>query len=159
LEAGAVSSQLKPNTNAAKVAAAPIRVKRLGIWRMMPLTREQVKRACVYAEAWARATTWKGVEDLIHGIAWMIGEQLARNVSIVLVGCHDIDDLPVVRVQIGEFQHHIVFRDTRMLENDTIELLMADDRIEEIVGQRMKDAQDRQDAKAGKAKTFEKKIA
>lgn len=108
------------------------------------MTREQARKACLYAEVWARETTWKDVVDLIHGVAWMIGEQLSRPVSAHLCGSHDIDDMPVLRVRMGEFEHHIVFRETRILENNTIEILLGDKRIEEIVGDRMRQAKARQ---------------
>jgi hypothetical protein len=121
-------------------------VQRTGWLKYAPLTRDQVRKACLFAEAWVRQTTWKDVEDLIHGTAWMIGEQLSRPINAMLVGMHDIDDMPVVRVQIGEMVHHIAFRDTRMVENNTAELMLGEARIEQLVEQRMQAAKDRKRA-------------
>jgi len=125
------------------VSSPPVRVQRTGWLKYAPLTRDQVRKACLFAEAWVRQTTWKDVEDLIHGTAWMIGEQLSRPINAMLVGMHDIDDMPVVRVQIGEMVHHIAFRDTRMVENNTAELMLGEARIEQLVEQRMQAAKDR----------------
>lgn len=131
----------------------PVRVQRTGWLRYAPLTRDQVRKACLFAEAWVRQTTWKDVEDLIHGTAWMIGEQLSRPINALLVGMHDIDDMPVIRVQIGEMVHHIAFRDTRMVENNTAELMLGEARIEEIVERRMQDAKSRKNWVAQKLAT------
>lgn len=125
------------------MTSPPVRVQRTGWLRYAPLTRDQVRKACLYAETWVRQTTWKDVEDLIHGTAWMIGEQLSRPINALLVGMHDIDDMPVVRVQIGEMVHHIAFRDTRMVENNTADLMLGEARIEQLVEQRMQAARDR----------------
>lgn len=125
------------------MSSPPVRVQRTGWLKYAPLTRDQVRKACLFAEAWVRQTTWKDVEDLIHGTAWMIGEQLSRPINAMLVGMHDIDDMPVVRVQIGEMVHHIAFRDTRMVENNTAELMLGEARIEQLVEQRMQAAKDR----------------
>lgn len=119
------------------------------------MTREQFKRACVFAEVWARQTTWKDVVDLIHGTAWMIGEQLQRPVNAHLVGQHDIDDMPVIRIHaLSEFTHHIVFRETRILENNTTELMLGDARVEELVAERIREAKERQALKKDKVKQF-----
>lgn len=133
---------------------APVRVLRIGWRSRLPLTREQFKRACLYAEAWVLGTTWKDVEDLIHATAWQIGEQLARPIHALLVGQHDIDDMPVVRIHCSEFQHHIVYRDLRLLENNTTELLLSDERIEQMVERRMEAARERENVK----KTREKEL-
>lgn len=136
---------------AEKPQSPPARVQRTGWLRYAPLTRDQVRKACLYAEAWVRQTTWKDVEDLIHGTAWMIGEQLSRPIHALLVGMHDIDDMPVIRIHIGDIVHHIAFRDTRMVENNTAEMMLGEARIEEIVEQRIQDAKARKKGLEDKA--------
>lgn len=136
------------------MSAPPVRVVRTGWRQVLPLTREEVKRACVYAEEWVRPTTWKDVEDLMHGLAWQIGEQLGRPINALLVGVHDLNDMPVLRVHVGEFQHHIVIRDTRLLENNAGELLVSDRRVEQVVEQRLEALKAQADLKAARTKEW-----
>lgn len=137
-------------------ASPPVRVMRSGIWRYAPLTREQVRQACLYAEAWVRQTTWQDCPALMRGLGWMIGEQLGRPIRAVLEGVHDIDDMPVVRIVIGEFEHFVVFRDTRIVENDAAALLLGEEKIEQIVEQKMAAARERQAQYRPKGKVLEK---
>ena len=125
------------------MSSPPIRVVRTG-WRgVLPLTREQVRQAATYAEEWARPITWKSVEDLMHGLAWSMIEQLNRPLTAHLIGMHDVDDMPVIRVHVGELMHHVAMRGARLLENDTMDLLLGDVRVEEAVERRLRESEER----------------
>lgn len=131
----------------AAVTSPPVRVHRAGWLRLAPLTREQVRRACLYAEAWVRQTTWKDAVDLMHALAWCVIDQVNRPVSVVLAGVHDIDDMPVIRMHVGEIIHHIAVRDTRMVANNTADLLLSEDALEIVIERRMQQARERAQTK------------
>lgn len=111
------------------------------------MTRDQVRKACLYAEAWVRPTTWKDATDLMHALAWCVIDQMNRPVKVVIAGMHDLDDMPVMRLHVGEIIHHIAVRDTRMVYNNTAELLLADDDAEILLTERIAAAKERSGVK------------
>ena len=124
------------------MTTAPVRVNRAGWAKLAPLTRDQVRKACLYAEAWVRPTTWKDATDLMHALAWCVIDQVNRPVKVVVAGLHDLDDMPVMRLHVGEIIHHIAVRDTRMVYNNTADLLLDDDG-EILLTERMAAAKER----------------
>ena len=93
------------------MTAAPIRVARKGWFKAwLQPTRDQLRKACLWAETEARTSTWDEAADLVDWLNWAIGEQLGCHVVSKIVAWHDISDAPIIRIDIQDYTHHIAVR-------------------------------------------------
>jgi hypothetical protein len=92
------------------MSKAPVRVVRKGPLKWFHPTREELRAACQYAEAEARPIRGMTEMDLIHFLNDCIGSQLGVGVSCTMIGHHDIQDAPVIRIMTEHYTHHIAVR-------------------------------------------------
>lgn len=98
----------------AAVTAPPVRIQRKGPLKWFHPSRDELRAACLYAESEARHIAGMNEVDLAHYLNWCIGEQLNVGVNCTIIGEHDLDDAPVVRVQTEHYTHHIAVRGIKL---------------------------------------------
>lgn len=94
----------------------PIRIQRKGMWRWFSPTRDEMRRACLFAESEARAIIWVSVDHLVGYLVQHIGDQLSVPITAEVAGWHGESDLPVIAIYAAHYTHHVAVRDTHINE-------------------------------------------